>query len=322
MIQSGGGEIVSSHDWVRDGDSYLITGNKTWITHPVRADLMTLLARTDPQEPGYRGLSMFLAEKPRGTRRGPLSDAPVGERDRGAGLSRHEGVRDPLRQFRGCGRQPPGRTGGPGLQAADADLRGSAHPDRGARHWCGAERSRSRPRLRAEPHPVRQAAPRLPANFRQARSDGSRIMAARQLTYLAARERMPVGAAISKPASPSCLPPASPGLRPTMPCRSTAATALPSNIRSAGCCATRASSTSSKAPPRSRPRSLPADCWRNANRHSGSLRLPSATNRLVASSIAVSRRRSKVLRSRPGGMAGRNSTMIVPGRRRNFRRGQ
>jgi (2S)-methylsuccinyl-CoA dehydrogenase len=52
---------------VRDGDTYNISGNKTWITHPVRADVMTLLARTNPNEKGYRGLSMFLAEKPRGT---------------------------------------------------------------------------------------------------------------------------------------------------------------------------------------------------------------------------------------------------------------
>ena len=51
---------------VKDGDVYKVTGNKTWITHPVRADLMTLLVRTDPDEKGYRGLSMFLAEKPRG----------------------------------------------------------------------------------------------------------------------------------------------------------------------------------------------------------------------------------------------------------------
>ncbi len=51
---------------VRSGDVYKVTGNKTWITHPVRADLMTLLVRTDPDEPGYRGLSMLLAEKPRG----------------------------------------------------------------------------------------------------------------------------------------------------------------------------------------------------------------------------------------------------------------
>ncbi len=52
---------------VKSGDHYEITGNKTWITHPVRADVMTLLARTNPDEPGYKGLSMFLAEKPRGT---------------------------------------------------------------------------------------------------------------------------------------------------------------------------------------------------------------------------------------------------------------
>src|SRR3954469_4193924 len=52
---------------VKDGDAYKVHGNKTWITHPVRADLMTLLVRTDPNEPGYRGLSMLLAEKPRGS---------------------------------------------------------------------------------------------------------------------------------------------------------------------------------------------------------------------------------------------------------------
>ncbi|HUR43088.1 MAG TPA: acyl-CoA dehydrogenase family protein [Aestuariivirga sp.] len=52
---------------LRDGDVYKVTGNKTWITHPVRADVMTLLARTNPSETGYRGLSMFLAEKPRGS---------------------------------------------------------------------------------------------------------------------------------------------------------------------------------------------------------------------------------------------------------------
>ena len=52
---------------VREGEVWRVTGNKTWITHPVRADLMTLLVRTDPEAPGYRGLSMLLATKPRGT---------------------------------------------------------------------------------------------------------------------------------------------------------------------------------------------------------------------------------------------------------------
>jgi (2S)-methylsuccinyl-CoA dehydrogenase len=57
---------------VRDGGVYKIYGNKTWITHPVRADLMTLLVRTDPAEKGYRGLSMLLAEKPRGSDSDPF----------------------------------------------------------------------------------------------------------------------------------------------------------------------------------------------------------------------------------------------------------
>jgi len=57
---------------VREGGVYRITGSKTWITHAARADLMTLLARTDAKEPGYKGLSMFLAEKPRGTESDPF----------------------------------------------------------------------------------------------------------------------------------------------------------------------------------------------------------------------------------------------------------
>jgi (2S)-methylsuccinyl-CoA dehydrogenase len=55
-----------------DGDVYKVTGNKTWITHPVRADLMTLLVRTNPNEKGYKGLSMLLAEKPRGSDDNPF----------------------------------------------------------------------------------------------------------------------------------------------------------------------------------------------------------------------------------------------------------
>ena len=57
---------------VREGDVYKVYGNKTWITHPVRADLMTLLVRTNPKETGHRGLSMLLAEKPRGDDRNPF----------------------------------------------------------------------------------------------------------------------------------------------------------------------------------------------------------------------------------------------------------
>ena len=58
-----------------DGDTYRIHGNKTWITHAARSDLMTLLVRTNPDDAGYGGLSMFLAEKPRGTDGGPFPAA-------------------------------------------------------------------------------------------------------------------------------------------------------------------------------------------------------------------------------------------------------
>ena len=57
---------------VLEGDTYKINGNKTWITHAARADIMTLLARSDASKPGYQGLSMFLAEKPRGDESDPF----------------------------------------------------------------------------------------------------------------------------------------------------------------------------------------------------------------------------------------------------------
>jgi (2S)-methylsuccinyl-CoA dehydrogenase len=73
---------------LRDG-VFEVYGSKTWITHAARADLMTLLVRTDPSEPGYRGLSMLIAEKPRGTEADPF---PV------AGLS---GSEIPVLGYRG-----------------------------------------------------------------------------------------------------------------------------------------------------------------------------------------------------------------------------
>ncbi|WP_343116200.1 acyl-CoA dehydrogenase family protein [Ostreiculturibacter nitratireducens] len=57
---------------VKDGDDWVVTGNKTWITHAARTHVMTLLARTDPETTDYRGLSMFLAEKTPGTDEAPF----------------------------------------------------------------------------------------------------------------------------------------------------------------------------------------------------------------------------------------------------------
>ena len=59
----------------RDGQNYRITGNKIWITHAVRANLMTLIARTDPASTDYRGLSMFLVRKTPGDDAEPFPDA-------------------------------------------------------------------------------------------------------------------------------------------------------------------------------------------------------------------------------------------------------
>ncbi len=60
---------------VRDGEVYRLTGSKTWITHAARADLMTVLCRTDPAQAGYRGLSILLADKPRGSDAEPFPSA-------------------------------------------------------------------------------------------------------------------------------------------------------------------------------------------------------------------------------------------------------
>jgi (2S)-methylsuccinyl-CoA dehydrogenase len=57
--------------------SWQVTGAKTWITHAARADLMTMLVRTDAAAPGYAGLSMLLADKTRGTDAAPFPDAGI-----------------------------------------------------------------------------------------------------------------------------------------------------------------------------------------------------------------------------------------------------
>jgi alkylation response protein AidB-like acyl-CoA dehydrogenase len=49
---------------VRDGDEWVITGQKMWATNALRAGMMTLLAVTDPTaEPRHRGMTAFVLEK-------------------------------------------------------------------------------------------------------------------------------------------------------------------------------------------------------------------------------------------------------------------
>ncbi len=61
----------------KEGDDWIITGNKTWITHAARTHVMTVLARTVPDTDNYKGLSMFLAEKTPGTDEEPWQDPGI-----------------------------------------------------------------------------------------------------------------------------------------------------------------------------------------------------------------------------------------------------
>ena len=48
---------------VRDGDHYVLNGSKRFITNANKADLFTVMARTDPGKPGGGGVSAFLVER-------------------------------------------------------------------------------------------------------------------------------------------------------------------------------------------------------------------------------------------------------------------
>ena len=52
---------------VRDGDDYVVNGQKMWVTNGLRSGLVALLVKTDPDaKPAHRGMSCLLVEKPPG----------------------------------------------------------------------------------------------------------------------------------------------------------------------------------------------------------------------------------------------------------------
>ena len=59
------------------GDDWVLSGNKTWITHAARADIMTVLARSVESTTDHRGLSMFIAPKTRGDCENPFPNAEI-----------------------------------------------------------------------------------------------------------------------------------------------------------------------------------------------------------------------------------------------------
>jgi (2S)-methylsuccinyl-CoA dehydrogenase len=64
---SDSGAVITSATQTADGEGWAINGVKTWCTFAARADVLLLLARTDPdRSKKHRGLSLFIVPKPRG----------------------------------------------------------------------------------------------------------------------------------------------------------------------------------------------------------------------------------------------------------------
>ena len=81
----------------RADGSWRIDGGKTWITHASRSDLMTVLVRTDPDTPGYGGLSMLLAPKARGTAQTAFPDPGLSGSE--IGVLGYRGMREYVLSF-------------------------------------------------------------------------------------------------------------------------------------------------------------------------------------------------------------------------------
>jgi alkylation response protein AidB-like acyl-CoA dehydrogenase len=61
----------------REGDEWVITGNKYWCTFADGADYILVLARTDPDSQRHRGISAFVIDKQRGSLPPGVSGAPI-----------------------------------------------------------------------------------------------------------------------------------------------------------------------------------------------------------------------------------------------------
>ena len=114
----------------RDGDHYVINGEKTWISNGIEGNCVALLVKTDPHaQPRHRGMSLFIAPKQHGIPRRPQA----GE----ARLPLHRFRRAGLRGLPHSGRSPDRRRRGPGL--LPGDRRAGTRP-----HQCRRARRRHR----------------------------------------------------------------------------------------------------------------------------------------------------------------------------------
>lgn len=174
--------------------SFKIYGAKTWITHATRADLMTLLARTNSEEPGYSGLSMFLAPKARGSETdieqgGFPDDGITGTEIKVLG---YRGMKEFEIGFDGFDVPAEGLLGGAegqGFKQLMATFE-SARIQTAAR-GVGVAQAALEEAMRYAKERVQFGAPifQFPRVQRKLGRMVTRIMAARQLTFFAAREK-------------------------------------------------------------------------------------------------------------------------------------
>jgi (2S)-methylsuccinyl-CoA dehydrogenase len=93
----------------QDDGSWRINGAKTWITHAARSDLMTVLARTNPANPGHGGLSILLAAKTRATADQPFPDEGLDGSE--IGVLGYRGMREYALSFDNFAVEPAGLLG-------------------------------------------------------------------------------------------------------------------------------------------------------------------------------------------------------------------
>ena len=85
---------------VRDGDDYVIDGNKTWITNSLEGNVLAVLVKTDPKaNPAHKGMSLLLTEKSAGYEGRKLDK--LGYRGIDTGELQFDGVRVPAENLIG-----------------------------------------------------------------------------------------------------------------------------------------------------------------------------------------------------------------------------
>lgn len=85
---------------VRDGDDYVIDGNKMWITNSLEGNVLAVLVKTDPKaNPAHKGMSLLLTEKSAGYEGRKLDK--LGYRGIDTGELQFDGVRVPAENLIG-----------------------------------------------------------------------------------------------------------------------------------------------------------------------------------------------------------------------------